>query len=154
MVFSLKYVVIVADIWRRGSLWHSSSTLAQCLLLCSFPCGCLWHQRDSQVEQEWSTLPHCAGRCCIPHLCTHQLWTNIRYKVPPTLCTIILYSGTCTQTVNELQESSLYISLCPLYRQIGGKLEVLRLSIHLLVDWLLICNSISTGMAPPGPSNN
>ena len=36
-------------------------------------------------------------------------------------------------------------------RQVGGRLEVLRLSIHLLVDWLLIHNSISTGMPPPSP---
>lgn len=32
-------------------------------------------------------------------------------------------------------------------RQVGGKLEVLRLSVQLLADWLLIRNSISTGMA-------
>ena len=44
---------------------------------------------------------------------------------------IILYSLSCD-----------YLSS----RQASGKLEVLRLSIQLLVDWLLVANELSSGM--------
>ena len=65
------------------------------------------------------------------------------------------FTCTCFQIKYENEDLMCSFLLDLSFRQVGGKLEVLRLSIQLLVDWLLIQNGVSTGMAytgTPSPS--